>query len=98
MSRTTLVLRHVNGRPRMVPIDEAPPLEASRGAGGQTLVRRYEHTAYALPKRRAKDDPVAKEITDAYPRVDDKGRAVFQSKREIAEFQAKFPRYRWEAD
>lgn len=79
--------------------DTAGPLPGSgEGNGLQVTVKEYRHTAYALPKRRAKDDQVAAEITAAYPRVDDKGRAVFQSKREIQEFQARFPRYRWEAD
>ena len=66
----------------------------------EILVKRYEHTAYSLPKRRrGEQDPVAKELTAAYPRVDHKGRAVFQSKREVEEFQARTGhRFGWDTE
>ena len=63
--------------------------------GVQTIVKRYEHRAYSLPRWKQEDHPGE---ACPYPNVDSKGIGCFSSKREVNQFQASHPAYRWDIE
>ena len=55
------------------------------------IVKNYQHTAHSLPRWKPRPGEKC-----PYPRVDSKGRGVFETKREIKEFEARSGGYKFD--